>query len=99
MPFKKIYRLAGRYQRVGETMKDDQLAAARGIVRQAAACRIVDDRVEALIHQGHVAAEIEASPVPLRAEHPFKQAAEGRLIVDRLLQEGPAECIGHFAAR
>jgi hypothetical protein len=35
-------RLARRDERVGETVEDDQLTAARREGRQAAACRVVD---------------------------------------------------------
>src|SRR3546814_11602578 len=80
-------------------MKDDQLAAARDERIEAAARGVVHDRIEAGVDRRHVAIEIESLPVPIGAEHPFEETAEGWLIVDRGLQERPAERVGHFAAR
>ena len=88
-----------RNQGVGEAMKYNQLAAARRERRQTTARRVVDDRIQPRVDERHIAIEIEVPPIPVRAEHPFEQRAEGRMAADRLLQEGPAECVGHLAAR
>src|SRR3546814_10204296 len=87
------------FRSVGQPMKDDQLAAARDERIEAAARGVVHDRIEAGVDRRHVAIEIESLPVPIGAEHPFEETAEGWLIVDRGLQERPAERVGHFSAR
>src|SRR5690606_10344945 len=87
-----------RDERIGKPMIDDQLAAAGSEGLEAAPRRIIDDGAQSLIDQRHVAVEVEALPVPVSAEHPFEQRAERRLFVDRLLEESPAEGVGHLAS-